>query len=151
MPSNQGEQPFALPIKNQEYSPKKVQRPTVSVRIYADTMEHIRKAIEDGSVKDLSGLPANRPADIMDIALCKLLAIDQVSEADKRFIADYGFDTPQQLTTYRQALLLIPKDKCTPEMRKVLRQVILSGRVKEFIDGFNTDKIQDVKLAPEEF
>ncbi len=136
-----------LPITNQE-SPVKQHRLTTTVRIYNDTAILINDAMKRGDIRDRNGIIAKRVADVMEIAISNYLRIRLISDFDKRLMADYGFTNPDQLDLYNQALSLIPKELRTIDLRRTLRQVIIDGKVTEFLHSIG---VANYNPAPEGF
>jgi hypothetical protein len=124
----------------------KPRRYSGTVRIYSETKELILKLIEDEAIKTSDGLPINKLADMVEFAMFRLTNQRIATESEKQLMSEYGFLTIEQLDQYNKTLELIPKEM-RPNIRKLLRQVIVDGTVDKYLATITPSQIS----VPEDF
>jgi len=129
-------------------------RVTTTQRIYDDTFDIITNAIENGLVKDQNGNEVKKLADIIEIAVAKLLNIRMVNNSERQYMRDYDFTDISQLDEYFRLIELIPKESRWPVTMKGLRHAIINNYTSEFMsNGYikRHEPEQDIVAMPEDF
>ncbi len=123
----------------------KPKRLTQTVRIYADTVTWINKAIVDGAIKDINGTEADKISTIVEVAVAKLLNLRIPNDVELDLMSRYEF-TIEQLDVYQKLEMELKKELRTPINRRLLQEAVRVGEGQLFVDKINEVKPQELTL-----
>ena len=106
-----------------------------AIMVSDDTHKMIRTIVMQAMLKDENGKDVTKISDVVRILVSKFIGVRLISDADNDLVAEYGFTDIRQLDLYYETTKRIPREKCTPEVKKELRQAIIDGKpsMDEFI------------------